>query len=50
MKISQDVRDYAEKIAVQQLDAEQDMQTKARQFRQHGAALYHKADTELDGD
>ncbi|MDP5148879.1 phosphomethylpyrimidine synthase ThiC [Rheinheimera baltica] len=50
MKISQDVRDYAEKIAVQQVDAEQGMQTKARQFRQHGAALYHKADTELDGD
>ena len=50
MKISQDVRDYAASIEVQQIDSAQqqnEMQKKAQQFRQSGAELYHGSDKTL---
>jgi phosphomethylpyrimidine synthase len=51
MKISQDVRDYAASIEVQQIGAElqqAEMQKKAQQFRGSGAELYHGTDTQLE--
>lgn len=55
MKISQDVRDYAASIEVQQIDPElqqntlhTEMQKKAQQFRQSGAELYHGSDSQLE--
>ena len=54
MKISQDVRDYAAAIAVNQLavthmsaSPETEMAKKAQQFRLSGSELYHSADTIL---
>lgn len=55
MKISQDVRDYAASIEVQQIAPElqqntlhTEMQKKAQQFRQSGAELYHTTDKTLE--
>lgn len=55
MKISQDVRDYAASIEVQQIDPElqqntlhTEMQKKAQQFRQSGAELYHGSGSQLE--
>ena len=54
MKISQDVRDYAAAIAVNQLvvseitaSPETEMAKKAQQFRLSGSELYHSADAIL---
>jgi len=43
MKITQDVRDYAEKQGVSESDAlHKGMQDKAQEFKQQGAEIYHK--------
>jgi phosphomethylpyrimidine synthase len=44
MKITQEVRVYAEeqRIAALDLDAEAGMQAKAAEFKAQGAQLYHK--------
>ena len=45
MKITQDVRDYAKKLGIENVDValEQGMKDKAEEFKEKGAEVYQKA-------